>query len=169
MTELDFVFSGPALKSFPDFVAHCLAGETEKCSSIRGVFSKSVPVPKSGPQTVGEDLSIDTPIALDYQPFMERVEEYFSSREVKPVLTFETSRGCWWGERAHCTFCGLNGASMGYRAMKPDVALELVNSLFQYSGKVSRLMAVDNIFRKAICKTCCHIWKLHQTWKSFMK
>lgn len=149
VSELDFVFSGPALQSFPDFVEHCLAGEPEKCSSIRGVFRKSVPVPSSGPQTVGEDLSIDTPISLDYQPFMERLEQYFSSREVKPVLTFETSRGCWWGERAHCTFCGLNGASMGYRAMKPDVALELVNSLFQYSGKVSRLMAVDNILPKS--------------------
>ncbi|PWT94242.1 MAG: hypothetical protein C5B54_00310 [Acidobacteria bacterium] len=80
---------------------------------------------------------------------MRRVEEYFPNREVKPVLTLETSRGCWWGERAHCTFCGLNGLSMGYRAVKPQLAIELFNSLFQYSGKVSRLMAVDNILPKS--------------------
>ena len=147
--EIDFVFSGSALKSFPDFVACCLTGEISKASFIRGVFSKDLPSPKSGPATIGEDLNIDTPVELNYAPFMRRLEEYFPNREVKPVLTLETSRGCWWGERAHCTFCGLNGVTMGYRAAKPEVAIDLFKSLFQYSGKVSRLMAVDNILPKS--------------------
>lgn len=147
--EIDFVFSGPALKSFPEFVSCCLAGEMSKASSIRGLFGKDVRLSQSGPATIGEDLDIDTPVELNYDPFMERLEEYFPGREVKPVLTVETSRGCWWGERAHCTFCGLNGVSMGYRAAKPELAIELFNSLFKYSGKVSRLMAVDNILPKS--------------------
>jgi ribosomal peptide maturation radical SAM protein 1 len=147
--EIDFVFSGPALKSFPDFVSCCLTGEMSKAASIRGVFGKGFRPSQSGPATIGEDMDIDTPVQLNYAPFMRRLEEYFPNREVKPVLTLETSRGCWWGERAHCTFCGLNGVSMGYRASKPEVAIELFNSLFQYSGKVSRLMAVDNILPKS--------------------
>jgi ribosomal peptide maturation radical SAM protein 1 len=146
--EMDFVFSGPALKSFPDFVSCCLAGERSKATSIRGVFSKEQR-PQSGPATIGEELDIDTPVELNYAPFMRRLEEYFPAPEVKPVLTLETSRGCWWGERAHCTFCGLNGVSMAYRSAKPELAIELFNSLFQYSGKVSRLMAVDNILPKS--------------------
>ena len=32
----------------------------------------------------------------------------------QPSVFVETSRGCWWGERMHCTFCGLNGATMAY-------------------------------------------------------
>jgi ribosomal peptide maturation radical SAM protein 1 len=31
-------------------------------------------------------------------------------------LLLEGSRGCWWGQKHHCTFCGLNGNGIGYRA-----------------------------------------------------
>ncbi len=31
------------------------------------------------------------------------------------TLPFEGSRGCWWGSKSQCTFCGLNGCSMAYR------------------------------------------------------
>ena len=147
--EINYVFSGPALKSFPEFVSRCLAGNPPKSVEIRGVFGKEFPLPQSGPATIGEDLDIDAPVELNYAPFMRRLEEYFPNHEVKPVLTLETSRGCWWGERAHCTFCGLNGVSMGYRSAKPELAISLFNSLFQYSGKVSRIMAVDNILPKS--------------------
>jgi ribosomal peptide maturation radical SAM protein 1 len=145
--DIDFTFSGPALTSFPQFVQYCLDGNISMCHSMRGVFSKQT-MPKSGVQTIGEDLDIDTPIELDYESFIRRLERYFPGSGIKPVLPFETSRGCWWGERAHCTFCGLNGVSMGYRAMKPELAVQQFKSLFRYSEKVSRLSAVDNILPK---------------------
>src|SRR5579859_1168593 len=143
--EIDFVFSGPALKSLPEFLRYWLAGERTKCQSIRGVLSRAAPMPASGAATIGEELNINTPIRLDYEPFIERLHAYFPALNAKPVLPLETSRGCWWGERAHCTFCGLNGASMSYRAMKPDMAIELFNDMFRYTGKVSQLAVVDNI------------------------
>jgi magnesium-protoporphyrin IX monomethyl ester (oxidative) cyclase len=37
---IDFVFSGPALKSFPELVAHLLGKETASCHRIAGVFSR---------------------------------------------------------------------------------------------------------------------------------
>lgn len=144
---VDFVFSGPALKSFPDFLQCCLEGDTEKRSTIRGIFSKES-CSESGPATVGEELSIDTYLDVDYEPFVSMFEANFSSEEVKPSLPFETSRGCWWGERAHCTFCGLNSASMGYRAMSPELALKQFNYLFSFSGRIARLSGVDNILPK---------------------
>jgi ribosomal peptide maturation radical SAM protein 1 len=149
---MDYVFSGPALKGFPQFVRHCIEGNLSKCATIRGVLHKGAGSPKSGPETIGEDLDIDTHVPLDYEPFLDRFEQYFSETGEKPVLPFETSRGCWWGERSHCTFCGLNGLSMGYRAMKPDLAIELFKSLFIYSGRVSRLTSVDNILPKSYLK-----------------
>jgi ribosomal peptide maturation radical SAM protein 1 len=142
---IDFVFSGPALKNFPEFVRYCLDGEMSKCASIRGVFSKGDSPPVSGPETIGEELSIDTPIELNYDDFVQRFNEYFASAGLKPVLPFETSRGCWWGQRSHCTFCGLNGSTMAYRAMKSELAIQQLNSLFQYSGMVKKLEAVDSI------------------------
>ena len=36
-----------------------------------------------------------------------------------PTLLLETSRGCWWGAKHHCTFCGLNGGTMHFRSKSP--------------------------------------------------
>jgi ribosomal peptide maturation radical SAM protein 1 len=150
--HIDYVFSGPALKSFPEFVEYCLDGERSKCQSIRGVFFKGAPLPTSGAEMIGEELSINTPLELNYNDFLQRFDEYFAKTDLQPILPIETSRGCWWGERSHCTFCGLNGASMAYRAMKPELAIKQFNSLFQYSGKVGMLEAVDNILPKHYLK-----------------
>ncbi|HLJ90024.1 MAG TPA: RiPP maturation radical SAM C-methyltransferase [Candidatus Angelobacter sp.] len=147
--DIDYVFSGPALKSFPQFVSLCMSREMWKASSIPGVFHHGMPMPETAtPITVGEELTIDAHVELDYTSFISRMGEYFTDRKISPTLTLETSRGCWWGQRAHCTFCGLNSASMTYRAMKPNLAIDLFNSLFQYSGTVVHLMAVDNILPK---------------------
>ena len=149
---VDYVFSGPGLKSFPEFVEHQLAHEAWKCGSIKGVFTKKNYMFQSGPEAIGEELSIDVPIDLDYGPFVNTLSKSFPKRQVDPILLFETSRGCWWGERAHCTFCGLNGTTMGYRAMNPELALKQFDSLFTYASKVSRLEAVDNILPREYLK-----------------
>ena len=39
--QIDFVFSGPALKSFPEFVQYTLDNELERRHNIKGVFSKT--------------------------------------------------------------------------------------------------------------------------------
>src|SRR5215217_562619 len=145
---VDYVFSGPALKTFPELVQHCLAGEPRKVDSMKGVFTKRNYLFQSGPDAIGEELSIDVPIALDYKPFLNTLAENFPQDNIEPILLFETSRGCWWGERAHCTFCGLNGMSMGYRAMSAKLALEQFESLFEFAPGVTRLDAVDNILPK---------------------
>jgi ribosomal peptide maturation radical SAM protein 1 len=149
--QIDYVFSGPALKSFPDFVKCCLDGQMSHSQSIPGVFCRTNEL-QAGQRSLGDELPMDVPIELDYLPFLQSVAKHFPNGEIKPILPFETSRGCWWGERAHCTFCGLNGATMGYRSMSAEKAMQLFDSLFQYSGKVSRLEAVDNILPKSYIK-----------------
>jgi ribosomal peptide maturation radical SAM protein 1 len=144
----DFVFSGPALLSFPEFVAHCMSGQLDQCTRIRGVTSKKSALLSLGAPVIGEELSIDEDVALDYEPYLQELETRFPGGAVRASLPFETSRGCWWGERAHCTFCGLNGATMKYRAMNSESAVKLFESLFKFSPRVSRLEAVDNILPK---------------------
>lgn len=145
---VDYVFSGPGLKTFPDFIEHLRAGDTYKLGLIKGVLNKKNVIFQSGPDAIGEELPIDVPVDLDYGPFLRALDENFPNNEIEPILLFETSRGCWWGERAHCTFCGLNGTTMGYRAMAPELALKQFDSLFQFAPKVTRLDAVDNILPK---------------------
>ena len=142
---LDYVFSGPALKSFPTFVSHLLAGEDEKCRTIPGVFCAATADQAAARPPIGEELDIDESIPLDYDRYLDDYEKRFPEARYKPSLLFETSRGCWWGERSHCTFCGLNGLTMKYRAMAPVKAVALIESLFRYAGRGVQLQSVDNI------------------------
>jgi ribosomal peptide maturation radical SAM protein 1 len=152
--QIDYVFSDPALRSFPDFLERWLAGDRAGCDRIDDVFSKRnadlwVPAPgRPSIAPMGAELDIDTPVPLDYGSFLDTLEANFPNGRVKPVLFFETSRGCWWRARAHCTFCGLNGASMKYRAMKPELARAQFQDLFKYANRVSRFDCVDNIMPK---------------------
>ncbi len=144
---IDFVFSGPSLVSFRALVEHQLDGGGEK-PRIRGVFTrKNVDAEHlRGSGVIGEELPIEVPVRLDYDSFLEVVERHFPNAEVEPYIPFETSRGCWWGERSHCTFCGLNGGTMAYRAMPPQQAVELFEDLFErYGGRTTRFESVDNI------------------------
>jgi magnesium-protoporphyrin IX monomethyl ester (oxidative) cyclase len=147
---LDFVVSGPGLKCFPQIVRNLLAGRPDLNHNIPGVFTKVNQGRDVGP--MAEELPIDTWIDLDYGPFIAAMEEKLPAWEIKAILPFETSRGCWWGERAHCTFCGLNKNTMGYRAMRPDLAVELIRSLFRFADRASVIMCVDNILQRHYTK-----------------
>ena len=148
---IDYVFSGPALKTLPRLVRHLMDGEKDRCDTIHGVFSrlKLALQPPGAPGEIGEELDIDEDVPLDYENFFAAYEEKKLPDAKPPKILFETSRGCWWGERAHCTFCGLNGVTMGYRAMRPDKALRQLENLFErYGSRVSSFNAVDNILPK---------------------
>ncbi|MFL6313368.1 MAG: RiPP maturation radical SAM C-methyltransferase [Terriglobales bacterium] len=146
--EVDFVFSGPALKSFPEFLKHKLANDEEKCHAVKGVFSRqnvSREIPQA--QTVGEEIEVGKYASFDYSEFLDLTERTPGAK-LKPTIMFETSRGCWWGQRAHCTFCGLNGTIMAYKAMPVAKALEQFHHLFQYAGRCKNFQATDNIMPK---------------------
>jgi len=147
---VDYVFSGPALVSLPRFVELLSNGERELCGDVEGVYPHAqkgggLRLVEDRPQ-VGAELDIDVPIPLDYDDFLESLDEKLPAGSVKPMIMFETSRGCWWGERSHCTFCGLNGMTMKYRGMAPELAREQFQNLFdRYADRVDHFQSVDNI------------------------
>lgn len=158
---VDFVFSGPGLLSLPRFVGYCLNQEFEKCHTINGVLSRancSIPRPQATlgkPAQVsemGDELSVDELIDLDYEPFLNSIDQNFPDKKIAPIILFETSRGCWWGEKAHCTFCGLNGLSMAYRAMEPETAIKQFQAVFTHYPRSLRFQCVDNIMPKSYVK-----------------
>ena len=77
----------------------------------------------------------------DYFSQIKTVE--FHSR-VQPGLLIEASRGCWWGQRSHCSFCGLNGGGMTYSSKDPVEVLDDITALTQ-EHKLDRVAFVDNI------------------------
>lgn len=61
----------------------------------------------------------------------------------RAVIPFETSRGCWWGQKSQCTFCGLNGNHMEHRQKS---AMQVCDALVRHLEKypVRSFVATDN-------------------------
>lgn len=154
---LDFVFSGPSMLSFPTFVGHWIEGEHEKMKQINGVFcrdnlhnikggfSRSLKE-KSALGSIGDEMDINQYPKLDYTDFIKAHNELQDPNKPTPGLFMETSRGCWWGEKAHCTFCGLNSVSMEFKQNESDRAIDHISGTIQtYQATVKKFAAVDNI------------------------
>ncbi|MGW3145512.1 RiPP maturation radical SAM C-methyltransferase [Streptomyces sp. NPDC001177] len=61
-----------------------------------------------------------------------------------PQLVVEGARGCWWGEKHHCTFCGLNGSSMAFRAKPGERLWDEIDRLVR-RHRILDIVTVDNI------------------------
>ncbi len=151
---VDAVFSGPALHTFPEFVRCVREGRLDDVHEIPGVLTERNCRQERFAKAVGRERDINEFIEPEYQSF---VDAFSASRDnlnkdVRPVLMFETSRGCWWGQRSHCTFCGLNGMGMDYRSMDPEVAIRQFNWLFGYAPWCEEFACTDNILPRNYTK-----------------
>ncbi len=80
----------------------------------------------------------------DYSGYFERLAASVARNWVEPKLVVEGARGCWWGEKHHCTFCGLNGSFMQFRSKSPDVFFDEIMELAR-KHRVLDMYVVDNI------------------------
>ena len=60
------------------------------------------------------------------------------------LLPIETGRGCWWGVKNHCTFCGLNRAGMEFRSKRVENVIQQLDELSRRYG-ILDFNAIDNI------------------------
>ena len=99
--------------------------------------------------------AMDTLPTPDYDEYFERAEGLgllSRSGRRNVSIPFESARGCWWGAKHHCTFCGLNGGTMAFRAKSADrAAAELAELSVRYRD--FRFTAVDNILDHQYLKT----------------
>ena len=138
---VDYVCTGEGEHCFVELIDAIRGGRS--AAGIEGIVyrdgDRSV---DNGPPAPIEELdSVPIPDFDDY--FREVDAASFRSR-MSPALLIETSRGCWWGAKSHCTFCGLNGESMEFRSKSAARAIEEIEYLKDRHG-VSHFMAVDNI------------------------
>lgn len=99
-------------------------------------------------------VNMDDVPCPDYGEYFEELQEspFAGALEAELVIPFETARGCWWGARSHCTFCGLNNDSMAFRSQSARVALSNIQTLSQKYSAWS-LVAADNIMDYRYMKT----------------
>ncbi|ASW57160.1 RiPP maturation radical SAM C-methyltransferase [Plantactinospora sp. KBS50] len=87
-------------------------------------------------------------VAPDYAGYLDRLDASAAADWVAPRLVVEGSRGCWWGEKHHCTFCGLNGSFMQFRSKSPARFLDEVLDLAR-RHQLLDFIVVDNILDMA--------------------
>lgn len=77
----------------------------------------------------------------NYEDFVSAVSEL---KDFEPRLYFESSRGCWWGQKTLCSFCGLNATGLEYRRKSAERVLDELLSLERRHG-IRSFIAADNI------------------------
>jgi ribosomal peptide maturation radical SAM protein 1 len=84
----------------------------------------------------------------DYADFFVEAERTGLNRLVQLQIPFESARGCWWGAKFHCTFCGLNRDTMAFRKKSPE---RVFDELMELAGTYRCLSfnATDNIIDMA--------------------
>src|SRR6185369_2126878 len=142
---VDAVVSGEGDVVFPELVRRVLSKES--LSNLQGIFRPS----DFANKTPG-GCHLNSPVIRDmdalpppdYDDYFSQLTSSHLADASAPRLQFETSRGCWWGEIKHCTFCGLNGTTMSYRSKSAAHAMkELVYLTDKYRG--CAVEVVDNI------------------------
>ncbi len=117
---IDYVCTGEGDDVFPQLALQLAGrGPRQAISGILGRPSNGGPAQLTHPAMVTDLDRLPFPTFSDY---FDRVRETPKGLELRCRITLETSRGCWWGEKHHCTFCGLNGLSMKFRSKSPERA-----------------------------------------------
>ncbi|MDH4236841.1 MAG: RiPP maturation radical SAM C-methyltransferase [Nitrospira sp.] len=143
---IDYVVIGEGEQTFLPFVRQILDGNTESVPD--GVaYRKDQQIRFTPNPALFSDFAKTGP--PDYDDYYHLLVELGQTAQgLDRILLYEGSRGCWWGEKHHCTFCGLNAQSMKFRAKKPEQVLQEIADLSQRYDAV-RFRLVDNIIDMA--------------------
>lgn len=90
-------------------------------------------------------------LPLSYDSYFRRLMRLDLLEKMNPWLPFEGSRGCWWGQKFQCTFCGLHEI-MEFRAWDHGETLAELERLFD-RYKIGRFYAMDLILPRDFIRT----------------
>jgi ribosomal peptide maturation radical SAM protein 1 len=80
----------------------------------------------------------------NYQSYFKNLEilKQENKVEIRPnVLSIESSRGCWWGEKSHCVFCGIDDDTLKYRQKSSELAVDMFYRMYdKYPNYTFRLV-----------------------------
>jgi ribosomal peptide maturation radical SAM protein 1 len=141
---IDYAISGEGDKALPEFFI--ALQERKDPAKVPGVISRKEGkvhlCPAHTPLRTLDELP--TPDYSEYFERLERLGMLPTDPETKIAIPYESARGCWWGQKHQCTFCGLNGTGITYRSKSAGKVLAELEQLSTYYPKVM-MEAVDNI------------------------
>jgi ribosomal peptide maturation radical SAM protein 1 len=80
---------------------------------------------------------------ISYDSYFQRLSRLNLLDKLNTWVPFESSRGCWYGQKTQCTFCGLH-ETMEFRSWKAEAVLGELERLYE-RYKIPRFYAVDLI------------------------
>jgi magnesium-protoporphyrin IX monomethyl ester (oxidative) cyclase len=148
---VDVICSGEADETI---VALCQAVAGRGRAGLEASLPKGVVTRELAMQPVSADNAFSRSAVSDLNtlPFPD-YDDYFKAlarfpdsdrRLLHVALPMETSRGCWWGAKHACSFCGLNRSGHAYRTKKPERARAELDALTTRHGLRDFVMA-DNV------------------------
>src|SRR5205085_4598355 len=131
--EVDHIFSGESEVTFIDYLQSVVSNTNRALTKV----VEGAPC---------RDLdSLPVPDFSDYYDQMRRCQAEGWIPTSKHIwLPYEGSRGCWWGQKHHCTFCGINGQGMAFREKTADRVYSDLKYLLE-RHPTDKVMMVDNI------------------------
>lgn len=112
----------------------------------------------------GPLMNMDTSPIPDYDDFFSDIAALRDHHKVEidvERLPLENSRGCWWGAKSHCVFCGIANSDMAYRAKSPARVIETLDKVHQRYG-VDRFRFSDYILPQTYYRTLLPLLAAHQ-------
>lgn len=137
-SQIDYVFTGESDSVFAPFVARILAGRAPQ--PTQGWLGRN----GKGNFLAQPVIALDALPIPDYSDYFVQLKQMSEASRVRSCVPFESSRGCWWGQKNHCTFCGLNAEGMVFRDKSSNRVLAELEALAQAHG-IYRFAACDNI------------------------
>ena len=140
---VDVVVRGEGEAVLPRLVRQVLDGDPieEQPGLCFRRDGQPVHVAEASPEVRLDDVPVPT-----YDEYFERLAAGPLDSDLRAALSIpiEAARGCWWGAKHHCTFCGLNGRSMAFRSKSPGRVLDEIRALAS-RYRCLDFFAVDNI------------------------
>ena len=169
-SSVDYVFFGEGDEVFAEV---CLIAMGRKPGPMPyGVVRHGEEIPDPVPHRMTQDMNTvcypdysdfmaewDRELAGEYGPpmfgnqFVEENKEALYLSGSNYALYLEGSRGCWWGQKHPCSFCGLNGRKNAYRYKTAEricdellaISRKYENNLFQLTDNILSFDAMERL------------------------
>lgn len=163
---VDFTVRGEGETAFVSLLTE-IEQENPSYESVKNLCWRSDGQHVSNPQ--GKAVEITDIPAPVYDPYFSTLDASFLQPHIQPSIVVENARGCWWGQKHHCTFCGLNGSSMSFRSKGQIQAVEQIETLIK-RHQILDVIVTDNIldnayFEEFLPRLAEHGWDLRMQYE----
>lgn len=131
-----------------------LDGKTTYDKKVGKIDNKTEQIKTNGINVnyVNKVIDMDPVPIPDYDDYFEQLNDYSDKDSIFPCLLMESSRGCWWGEKQCCSFCGLNDETLKFRSKSPQRVIEEIEYLSKRHS-ITNFRMTDNILDMEYFKT----------------